>query len=298
MNLLKITFLLFFIIPAAIMANDGYLNVYFDNYTEKSENPEFKDQFDSESDKRNFKKLREFLNEKHYLETTISMELDDLDYYKLRERVGSYDEIISGLEQTIKKFTGDTIELDINEYEKYFENENYDDWRYYDEKQDKKEFIKVSKNDIKERIIWLEERIVKYETREKQLSDNLRHVKSDIYDCESQIDYALAPEYERQKFRKAISMYFALLIGFLLAAFFIVVYRKSDNKLSSSLLSGNGLQFITLFVLIIAIILFGILGVLEGRELAAILSGISGYILGKGIKEPELSITKNATPKT
>lgn len=40
-------------------------------------------------------------------------------------------------------------------------------------------------------------------------------------------------------------------------------------------------EFITLFVLIISIILFGILKILEGRELAAILSGIAGYILGK-----------------
>jgi hypothetical protein len=51
---------------------------------------------------------------------------------------------------------------------------------------------------------------------------------------------------------------------------------------SKSLISSSGLQFITVFILIIAIILFGILKVLGGSELAAILSGISGYILGKG----------------
>jgi hypothetical protein len=39
-----------------------------------------------------------------------------------------------------------------------------------------------------------------------------------------------------------------------------------------------------MFVLIIAVILFGILGVLEAKELTAILSGVSGYILGKGAK--------------
>ncbi|MDI9882750.1 hypothetical protein [Flectobacillus longus] len=35
--------------------------------------------------------------------------------------------------------------------------------------------------------------------------------------------------------------------------------------------------------MIISTILFGILGILEGRELSAILSGISGFILGKGL---------------
>jgi hypothetical protein len=42
-----------------------------------------------------------------------------------------------------------------------------------------------------------------------------------------------------------------------------------------------GLQFITLFSLIIAIILFGVMNILEGRELAALLGGLSGYILGR-----------------
>ena len=43
----------------------------------------------------------------------------------------------------------------------------------------------------------------------------------------------------------------------------------------------KGMQFITLFLIVIAIILFGIMGTLEGRELAALLGGLSGYILGR-----------------
>jgi hypothetical protein len=37
-----------------------------------------------------------------------------------------------------------------------------------------------------------------------------------------------------------------------------------------------------LFFLVIAIILFGILRILEGKELSALLGGLSGYILGRG----------------
>lgn len=52
-----------------------------------------------------------------------------------------------------------------------------------------------------------------------------------------------------------------------------------------------GIQFVTLFSLVIAIILFGIITILEGKELAALLGGLSGYILGRatptGGKEKE-----------
>lgn len=51
-----------------------------------------------------------------------------------------------------------------------------------------------------------------------------------------------------------------------------------------------GIQFITLFSVVIAIILFGILGILEGKELAALLGGLSGYILGR-------VTTPSATPE-
>ena len=43
----------------------------------------------------------------------------------------------------------------------------------------------------------------------------------------------------------------------------------------------QGLQFITLFSLVIAIILFGVLKILEAKELSALLGAISGYVLGR-----------------
>jgi hypothetical protein len=42
------------------------------------------------------------------------------------------------------------------------------------------------------------------------------------------------------------------------------------------------MQFVTLFSLVIAIVLFDVLKILDGRELAALLGGLSGYILGRG----------------
>lgn len=300
MNLLRISFLLFFIMPTVIVANDGYSSVnYFDinSYKTKLKKNEFDSLFKTESDKKDFKKLRKFLNEKRDLENTLSIEMYDLSLKNYTTLVRNYEELIFKLDNSIKNKTNDSIELYIHEYMRYFDeytdDELYEEGEFYDIIFAKENSIKLSRDDILEKISFLKEKNKTYRKTEKekqQLSRNLRIVRNDISSCEKQIDYALAPEYEKQNFRKAISGYFSALIGFLLAAFFVVVYFTSTNNLSSLLLSGNGLQFITLFVLIIAIILFGILGILEGRELAAILSGISGYILGKGITPPTKSV--------
>jgi presenilin-like A22 family membrane protease len=62
--------------------------------------------------------------------------------------------------------------------------------------------------------------------------------------------------------------------------FFVVAFR--DEHVRQEIFSGQaGIQFVTLFSLVIAIILFGIIDILEGKELAALLGGLSGYILGR-----------------
>jgi hypothetical protein len=114
------------------------------------------------------------------------------------------------------------------------------------------------------------------------VSAGIHTLEQDIRSAESTIDNALAPEYQSQKFRTLVSAFFALLIGIMIVAFFATIYKKAGDSVGTLLLSDGGLQFVTIFVLIIAIILFGILNILEGRELAAILSGIAGYILGRG----------------
>jgi hypothetical protein len=54
-----------------------------------------------------------------------------------------------------------------------------------------------------------------------------------------------------------------------------------DPQVRREIFAGQaGIQFVTLFSFVIAIILFGIIDILEGKELAALLGGLSGYILG------------------
>ncbi len=126
------------------------------------------------------------------------------------------------------------------------------------------------------------------------LYESQENINKDISNAKERIDELYGKLYDEGKFRLWITVIFSLCIGGLLFFFFYFISKRSETALVKDFLStGNGLQFITLFCLIIAIILFGVLGVLEGRELGAILSGISGYILGKGIRLPKQDASKS-----
>jgi hypothetical protein len=91
-------------------------------------------------------------------------------------------------------------------------------------------------------------------------------------------------EKPRQNFKTSMSRVFAALVGLVIIGFFVIAWR--DESVRREIFGGQaGIQFITLFSLIIAIILFGITGILQDKELAALLGGLSGYILGRGSKD-------------
>ena len=97
--------------------------------------------------------------------------------------------------------------------------------------------------------------------------------------------------YVSQNFKKQISWSFAFLVGLVIVGFFIVAYK--DEKIRKSIFSGDsGLQFITIFSIIIAIILFGITEVLGGKEIAGLIGGISGFILGRTSSQPKTKQTE------
>jgi hypothetical protein len=88
-----------------------------------------------------------------------------------------------------------------------------------------------------------------------------------------------------QKFKYTMSITFAILIALVIGGFFAVAFK--DNSVRQAIFSHEtGIQFLTLFSLVIAIILFGITQILEGKELAALLGGLAGYILGRTAPKP------------
>ena len=75
-------------------------------------------------------------------------------------------------------------------------------------------------------------------------------------------------------------MIFAGLIGLVIVGFFVLSFK--DKLIRRAIFSGQtGIQFLTLFSIVIAIILFGITSILADKELSALLGGLSGYILGR-----------------
>jgi vacuolar-type H+-ATPase subunit I/STV1 len=111
-----------------------------------------------------------------------------------------------------------------------------------------------------------------------RVEEQIRDAKARIASLVSQLTGTLAPE---QYFKQTISLIYAGLIATVIVGFFVVALR--DEKVRSAIFAPeSGIQFVTLFSLVIAIILFGISGILEGKELSALLGGLSGYILGRG----------------
>ena len=271
----------------AIQAQDIYTyndDMYSDieKYRQEEVKVEYNERFKKESDKKDFKRLREFKKEKEDLLDALRYNLGTI--YDRSEQLKSLEERIIALNSIIEgKKPNEKVNVPIENIIDY----DYDPLYYYKPPKyyAQADTVLTTKEikDLIHKLDTIKSKILADNQIRSNLIINIRNVRQDIYDCLRQIDSALAPEYSQQDFRKTISIYFTGLIGLLLVVFFFLVYKKSNHNLSKELLSGYGLQFVTLFVLIIAVILFGILGILEGSELAAILSGISGYILGKGV---------------
>jgi hypothetical protein len=113
--------------------------------------------------------------------------------------------------------------------------------------------------------------------RKGEIQELLKSKRNLALEIQKKIVSYLSPE---ESFRKTMSEVFAGLIAAVIAGFFVIALR--DERIRQAIFSGEtGIQFLTLFSLVIAIILFGITRVLEGKELSALLGGLSGYILGR-----------------
>lgn len=111
-------------------------------------------------------------------------------------------------------------------------------------------------------------------------SDAVPALRDKLFDLEESISDRLDTSSNQYFYRAGVSVIFAAIVFFLVLKFFRVV--DSNARVKESIFTGDsGIQFITLFSIVIAVILFGILGILGANELSALLGGLSGYILGK-----------------
>ncbi|AMR33211.1 hypothetical protein A0256_18195 [Mucilaginibacter sp. PAMC 26640] len=113
-----------------------------------------------------------------------------------------------------------------------------------------------------------------------ELKKSLSDKKGDLLRIQSKISQLMIPKINQQNLMFWAGIGFVLLMCILLGTFYFVV--KTDSIIRGIIFSGDsGIQFIALFSIIVAIILLGLTGVLEGKELSALLGSVAGYILGK-----------------
>ena len=198
--------------------------------------------------------IRKMEEERSYLPRSIH-EID-LKVTSLKSRIEQDKKTIAALEKKAK----------LTEKEQ----KNLEDLQYYIQEDERS--IERSVND-KNRLIELDAQIA---TGKQNLSSTSNYFES----VEHKIASLLNIEEERNTFRKWISFTFCGLVAIVIVGFYVIAFRK--DAIAESIFSGEkGIQFVAIFLIVIAIILFGIMGILESKELSALLGGLSGYILGR-----------------
>ncbi len=128
------------------------------------------------------------------------------------------------------------------------------------------------------RIAEAEQRRFAEAEQDRKDLEYLQHLLERVDETASE---TLIPESDQNRFKTTLSYVYAFVVGMVIVGFYAIAII--DPNVRQAIFSGQaGIQFVTLFSLVIAIILFGIIGVLEAKELSALLGGIAGYILGRG----------------
>jgi hypothetical protein len=245
------------------------------------------DYYETFSEKRDlidFRKLRQYRIEKLTLIEMLEGEIKKLDHIESQMESMQSDTLLLDRFLSVMNSNGDTMSFSqmAADYDA-FHSLAYRMNEFSFDNTNKKSVTRSEIMRLQNRLRFKIRSILGCNVQLDRLRRNLDTQKAAVMHVNDAIDYALAPEYRQQNFREEVSKVFSILIGVLLFVFFSLIYLRGDKGIGRVLLGGTGLQFISLFVLVIAITLFGILGILGGSELAAILSGISGYVLGKGV---------------
>jgi hypothetical protein len=153
--------------------------------------------------------------------------------------------------------------------------------QYLDEYDDKKKQMEEDRQKKQQQMADIDRKTIEQKDIIERSNLDLTATSRELQDVDEKIASLLIQTDTSNEFKKIMSMVFAGLVAIVIVGFFIIAFR--DDGVRKSIFSNeSGIQFITLFSLVIAIILFGIVGILEGKELAALLGGLSGYILGRG----------------
>lgn len=120
-----------------------------------------------------------------------------------------------------------------------------------------------------------------------KLEDNIDATKIKLDKIYYKINSKINQEEIKNKFKRDISLGFMVLVAIVIGGFYSIILIKGRDSIVETLFAGHqGILFITLFLIIISIILFGIMGTLGREELSALIGAIAGYILGSKSTQP------------
>lgn len=241
--------------------------------------PQFNNRFESKSDKQDLIRLRDFLEEKDAEYKSLKQQFEQLPNYNVYNHDSlKYEQGKAAIEDFITRHPGlsdpykaAVVERKIREICAFASDGIV-----------VRDSTGAFCYNIEQMHLYLEQWLTQIKMKDK-LSNSLENISKDRQEAAKAIQRIYNVEKGDQDYKTIISLYYAIIIFILIVISFYFLFKKSSAQIGNDFLNGNGLQFIALFAIIISTILFGILGILEGKELAAILSGISGFILGKGL---------------
>jgi len=247
---------------------------------------DFNDKFKLAEDMTNFKKLREYKSEKENLILKFDTKIKNIssDISELETDLTNLKSSFERLKEDVNNLK-DTAKLSLSNY---FNFKNAAKYLYAaglapDDRGNKEKLTQSIFRKIEELISSAAKQLITLNRKLKLLQANLQAAQTDLSLCLNTIDEALAPEYKELQTKIGLGYTVLGALGGVLLIFIIgIMFRKIPDDTLKIIISDGGLQFVLIFVLMTAIIFFGLFKILEGKELAAILAGISGYILGRG----------------
>lgn len=252
-------------------AKSQQINYYVTDPSEYLDTFTYKQNFSNISldDQNNFKRLKAYWQDKQ----DLLMSLQEM--VKYRFVVADLEIFIKGINHAIYT-TNDSI-IPISRISSYI----YQYCRYHDGDINCFKTGSLVDNINKKDLNLVLDFYVYEKQKALALNKSIINVKKDIAACEESIDTVLDPAADKQSFRSTVTIVFGTLVFILMLLFFGIIYfKRVDDNYKNGLLNPHGLQFITLFIIIITILLFGILEIAKGSELIPIISSIAGFVLG------------------
>jgi hypothetical protein len=208
----------------------------------------------------------------------LRAEKANLDEREITAKIGNATRGLADLDRRITETTDRVNSAGLSQDDKKSAQQDLNSLQ--NNKQVGQAYLEEQKQNLERATKALPQQLSEAETISQQENSCYLYLQDLNSNVEQKTIELLLPASQKNNFKLWLSAIYAGIVFVVIIGFYGLAYR--DRDLRNTIFSPqSGIQFITLFSLVIAIILFGILEILEGKELAALLGGISGYILGR-----------------